>query len=228
MKMSAKTSSRVVSKSAFNMIRPVPEKIYADILNSSPVYNSVNKYLVEKYESLSDIPILTPVFEFLNTDIKAPIPKDSTTNIFIGIYGRNSSTHVDPPSDNCALRILFNLGYADTYHLNPKYKVKDELIDTGLPEHFLYMDENSYVILGPVTQSKYKIYVDNDVMIKIPSQIPGQQGKTTIRPKLYKRITIIIDFIIADGLVQKLTEVAAGKFPNKSKKCKKIPLKTMN
>ena len=201
------------STGAFNMVRPVPDELYHKIINSNSRYKDCTGYLIEKYSKLEDISILTELFQFLNTDIKSPIPKDHTLNLVLGIYNRTNSTHIDPPSENCALRILFNLGFADTYFLDPNYKVGDVVLNSGLDEHYLHMKENTYVILGPVTKSKYKIFVSNDKMIKVPGN-GMEPARIVLRPSNYKRLTVVIDYMVAEGMVQRLAEVAAAKIPN--------------
>jgi hypothetical protein len=208
-----KSTSQTVSSSSYNM-RPVPKEIYHNIINSNPKYMNCNTYLLEKYNKIEEIPILNSLFEFLNKDIRSPIPKDHTVNLILGIYTRNKSTHIDPPSENCALRILFNLGYTETYQMDPKYKVGNLVLDSGLPEQNLFMTENTYAILGPVTQSKYKIYVSHESTMELPGNTPLNSGRSTARSRDYKRLTIIVDYIIGDGMVQKLAEVAASKMSN--------------
>src|SRR5205807_9442981 len=120
-----------------------------------------------------------------------------------GIFSRGSSTHIDPPKKNCALRILLNLGYEEVYHLDP--------LGSGLDEDFIYLQSNKYIVLGPIKMCDYKIHVDNSPIIKIPSNPTDPNSKKTmIRPNKYLRITIIFDYEIDEKLMETLNQVSSS------------------
>jgi len=211
-RVEVKTSGKNVSVQANYDIRPVPEKIYHDL---SIVYGKFSgNYKINTYKDIGNVSGILPLLEFLKTDIKAPIPEKSMVSATIGIYGRNSSTHIDPPEDTCALRILFNLGYSDVYRLQSDYRDKDGEHNSGLPNQNIYMKENTYVILGPVNKSKYKLFVDNDKIIKIPAKNPQEKSQTTIRPMDYLRLTVVLDYNIDKNILDNLTEIASSHIPS--------------
>ena len=78
-------------------------------------------------------------------------------------------------------------------------------------ERELYMKINTSIVIGPVSQSNYKIVLLGGNYIKTPDKIKGNikvkgmSGRTTIKPKNYSRVTVVIDIIGSEHLVQKIT-----------------------
>lgn len=197
-------SSKVSSKSSqHRIIKDIPNHFYQDILNE--VFNSfAGKYKMNKYSKTEDVPgnSITELSEFLKTDIGVPIPKDTQSPVVIaGIYSRKSSTHIGPPKKNCALRVLFNLGFDEVYHLDPN--------GSELEENDIYLKANSYIVLGPIKMSDYKIYVNNNTINKIPMDPTNPNLKRTLgRPNHYLRVTLVFDYEIDEKLMENLNQIS--------------------
>lgn len=206
--------TKLVSENANFMIRNIPDEIYHKLI-SKYYGNFTGKYKLEtiSQEDPNIKDTLEKLLEYLKTDIHAPIPKDSQLKVTIGIYTRTASTYIDPPLDNCALRVLFNLGYDEVYKLNPKYKVVDDKgqikrEDSGLNERYIFLERNKYIILGPAKNSKYQLEVSHEPTIVLPRQLPGEKEITKIRPRDYRRITIIFDYILPQELMDSLLNIS--------------------
>jgi len=199
-------ASSKFEKSSFNIIRDIPSNIYDDLIKGH-FKSFTGTYKLEKYENISEIPAMNDLMTFLNQDVKAPFPKDAKITTQVGIYTRKSATYIEAPLNTCALRILVNLGYKETYHMNPKYELKDEIYDSGLPEKFLHLEANKYCIMGPLDNSKYLIHVDKDPKITIPPKSPLEKEGSTLRPSNYKRITVVFDFNLDAKLLENLKDV---------------------
>jgi hypothetical protein len=160
---------------------------------------------MDEYEHIDKIKVLEPLHQFIKTTLSAPLPEGASPSIIMGYYTRGSSTHIRAPGNNCALRILFNLGFADTYIFEPV---------TDLPENKMYLTENTYVILGPVSKCNHKIYIDHSIYIKVPPKNPGGPEGSQIRDRNYRRITVIFDFLINKDILDDLTKIVADKIPS--------------
>lgn len=201
--------SKQVSEQANFTIKNVPQMIYHK-LNTGYYKNFNKKYQLEVVSI--DTPLLKEIFtdllEYIKKDISAPIPKDSEVKITLGIYTRTASTYINPPPNNCGMRLLFNLGYGDVYKLNPKYTDSDgDQVDSGLTERSVYLDKDKYLILGPSKTSKYKIEVSDDTTVSTPGNNPGDSPIPRLRVRDYRRIVIIIDYLIAQDTLDSLINV---------------------
>lgn len=217
-KMIAKPHKKSMKKAAFGIIKQIPngDEMYHQIVNE--LYPNFNdKYQLYKYNSIEEVPVLKSLIDIMKNDIKAPA--DISPAVQVGIYTRDSGTFIQPPEKNCALRILVNLGYADTYNFLPEYritKIKEtptetvksvEVINSGLDECELFLNANSYAVLGPVKQCEYLIKVNNDPMVAFPGRLPTDPVVTKVRARDYKRITVVFDYLASVEMLEKMTEV---------------------
>lgn len=225
-KIISKSTKRSSQHASFGIVRQ---------LSSDTFYNNINKDLYEKfsgnhkfdtYNSIEEIPILKPLIETMKDDIKAPA--DVSPTVYIGAYKRDSGTFIQPPKKECAIRILVNLGYEEVYHFLPQYKIKEmkeivnpitkeiekktieKMVDTGLNQTSLYLKANSYAILGGVNQCNYLIKVNDKPIRNIANDIHGKPDKPAIRPRDYKRITIVFDYLVTADIMESLNNVLAS------------------
>lgn len=206
MRVATKGTKKSVEQSTFSIIRDIPPQIYHNLIKKH--YKTFNGgYKLENFNEL--IPELDELIEYLKSDIKAPLPKDAKLSIQMGIYSRNSSTYMEAPMKTSALRILINLGHCETYYMNPEYKYKGNLVNSGLDEKYLHLTANQYCILGPLNMSEYLIQVSSDPKIIIPAKNVLESERATLRLKNYKRITIVIDYNVDVDVIDKLKNVAA-------------------
>lgn len=207
-------NNRTISSSGFAIIRSVPDTIYQNLMNSKYM-NFNEKYKLESFDGLIEIPELIDLLEYTKRDMSVPIPDGAKIKIYMGIYSRTASTHIDPPSALCGMRILFNLGYAETYEMQSIYNFNGKITNSGLEDKAQRMEANTYCMMGPLTMSDYKIYVDHDPMVPVPQINPTEAPRPGVpRPTNYKRISIVIDFIMdSEEVVDKLTDMMNANIP---------------
>jgi len=207
--MKVSKSKKTVNSTGFAIIRSIPPSIYESLLNNR--YKEFKgKYKLETLDKVDDIPELKEVIGFISKDIQAPIPESTPVTIHVGIYTRTASTYIDPPSEKCGFRILFNCGAAETYHMKNIYKRDGKKVDSGLEPKVQHMESNTYFIMGPHYMSDYQIYVDQNTNILIPQMDPTKKSNQfKVRPTNYKRITIVLDYNLESAeLLEKISDMS--------------------
>ena len=201
--------SKQVGTSGFAVIRSVPEDLYNTFLKRYPTLSK--NFLVEKFNNIEDIPEAKKLLEFMKKDINAPVPENATMTIQVGIFNRYSCTYMDPPEETSAMRILFNLGFGETYKFKDDYTIGNKRVLTGLDPKTVYIEANQYCLVGTYNMSNYQIYVEKGPYSKIPKLNPNEPPESVLRSGDYKRITVIIDFNVTQELAESLNNMTPTK-----------------
>ena len=170
-------------------------------------------YVIKKYKENDELPeIIRKIIERVSMDIKAP--KKIQPQVIVGIFSRKSRTIIEAPPDSTVLRILFNYGFDDTYILSSEYyETRDNkkiVLNSGLDDRRLFIEKNKYVILGPAKTSKYTLRLEADPKILIPADNGIGAPKSSLRPRDYERITLVLDYLGPDGMIDKIADVATS------------------
>lgn len=207
-------SKKTLNASALAMVRSITPDFYGKLLHGK-YKDFTGKYKLETFNKVDDIIEMKDIIEFIRKDINAPIPESTPVTIHMGIYTRTASTYIDPPSERCGIRVLFNLGADETYELQGVYKHNEKTVDSGLESKAQYMKANTYCVLGPYTMCNYKIHVDQDIYVQIPQINPTKAPESPKpRPSNYKRITIVLDYNLeSEELLDQLTNLAMNNTP---------------
>jgi hypothetical protein len=184
-KINLKTTITKSSGSEITLNHEFSNKNYTEL---SRLYFSENKknerYSQRRVLSLDHYDIEPgPIFDVLDV-IKQNfrIPPDSKVDIIIDLANRCAVTEYPAPKSNTAMRVLLNYNCKDQYHI--------------LGNRKKYLTENQCLGLGPAPLCPQTIKVFGRPMYKI--DLPNGKRRTTIKPRNYKRMTIIFDFYVSD------------------------------
>lgn len=160
--------------------------------------NVIGKYSIEKIDDINSVPELIKLMEFIRKDISAPLPTDATVKSMIGVFTRDASSRLEGPDDNCALRILFNIGEGEVYDFDSTYKKGDQIINSGLNEKTHYLKANSYYIMQ-LGNCEYQINVTANTVRDVPSDEDDVMKPwiSRARSRYYRRVVVIIDYIVS-------------------------------
>lgn len=178
-------------------LKYVPETYYEDfkkVLNITCKGKEDSSSYIINPEDIKDENILKILDEFKSIGRKeAGMPNDGTYKLRIGVYMRKAKMEI-PECDNKAVyRVIFNLGYSEVYNFCKADEKKPILFE-----------KNSYMIM-PLLD--YKIITSSKTMNQVETNSIHAAGfsnkpRIIIRPIMYQRITIVIDYYAPENITE--------------------------
>lgn len=139
------------------------------------------------------------------------VPPDTGCRFYIGKYMRKSTTRISPPSNDVALRAVFNFDFDEIYKLDPKYTDGSGSHDSGLSPREILIKKDMLEVLGPYNMSKYCIKVSNNTTQSKQTTPVRGTNSVKLRPSKYQRITMVVDFWYPYDKIETLDDFI-GKF----------------
>ena len=87
-------------------------------------------------------------------------------------------------------------------------------------ERDIPIEANNSITLGPVTQCDFDIILNGGSNIYVPDKVigpikmKGMSGRTTLKPRNYKRTTIVVDIIGSEEMVKRVTRETLNTIKN--------------
>lgn len=182
-------------------------KVYTSKMKAVPEANLPDGG--EAWDPTTEVPLIIALATKECRDMYG-INTDSVCKIHTGIYMRNSQMTIPPPEDDNIARIIFNFGNKEVYILQTPPDGNEKPVENT--RIFTAPGASVYIEMG-FACIKHQIYVGPSQRVNLPSEIINQKGMSSsaitstpkglmIRPKNYRRVTMVFDFSISFGFVK--------------------------
>lgn len=182
-------------------LKYVPETYYEElkkIFNIESKGKDDSTCIVVELENIKDENTLNVINEMIQigkNEVKAP--NDCESKVRIGTYMRKSKMEIPECDNKTIYRVVYNLGYGDIYNF---MKIGDK--------KSLFFEKNSYMV---VPLLDYKIVITSKTMNNISNDNIHAAGfsnksKVVIRPIMYQRITVVIDYFAPENITEDMNK----------------------
>ena len=149
---------------------------------------------------------------------KFKIPPDSVCEINLIYAMRCAKTEFKAPNPRTAARMIINYNNKDVYQMESSVSMQPGTnTNLGLEKRTLYMDIDTLTNMGPAPLCMYNTTVHGNPKFKIPTD--SGKERITIKPRQYKRLTVVMDFYIskefANEIQNHLNTLGDEKGPNR-------------
>jgi len=182
-------------------LKYVPETYYEElkkIFNLKCNGKEDSSSLNVKLEDIKDENVLKIINEMINIGKKeVNTPIECTCKLNIGMYMRKSKMEIPECDGKTIYRVVYNLGYGDIYNFIKPGDKKP-----------MFFEKNSYMV---VPLLDHKIVITSKTMNNILNdniRTPGfsNKPKIVIRPIMYQRITIVIDYYAPENITEDISK----------------------
>ena len=182
-------------------LKYVPERYYEEL---KKVFNVQSKGKEDstsiniELENIKDENVLKIINEMIDIGKKeVGTPIDCKYKLNIGMYMRKSKMEIPECDNKTIYRVVYNLGYGDVYNFMKPGDKKS-----------IFFEKNSYMV---VPLLDYKIIITSKTMNNVPNDnihVAGfsNKPKVVIRPIMYQRITIVIDYSAPENITEDISK----------------------
>lgn len=183
---------------------------YREVMRVEPVVID-NQLMISKSIKKSVVDLIKHI------QTKFKVPPDCLCDVIVDLAMRCAKTSYPSPNPRTVMRVIVNYNNNDLYKMDSTVPVgKDSTINFGMSTRAIYMKMDNMTGLGPCSLCSYEITVNGNPRFKIPTE--GGDERTTIKPRNYARMTVVLDFYIskmfARDLEKHLSSFGGGKNPN--------------
>ena len=128
---------------------------------------------------------------------KYKVPKSCDVVVSMAYAMRMSATELKPPDRLTAKRMLINYHNNEVYRMSSAVAlVNDDITNNGMTEMDRYLLSDTIMQMGPSRLCKYNINTNKGKWIYIQNQDGSK--RTTLKPKNYARLTLVLDVHVSE------------------------------